>query len=380
MNEMRYIFLDKLKVFLMMLVVVHHAGQPYGSNGWWYFKENEMIPKMGSFFSINASFSMSLFFLISAYFIPASVDRRGISLYLRERLVRLGIPLLLGFLFIIPMLMYTYYLNFRGYDYISYASYFLNIFLGFGSVPENWTGPSWPDMQFGHLWFIEHLLLYTFMYILVRKLVKSTVVLKVPSNLSIVLFGLVVSLLTFTIRIWYPIDYWVGFLGIIQTEFAHVPQYILFFSLGILAYRNKWLLTFSKINGQLWLAVGLFLAGLNSFGSTYIYSYVDTGGFNYKSLFWSTIESFMGLGLIIGLLILFRETADYEGNLSKTLASNTFIVYIIHVPIVVLFQFLVSSLPISALDKFIVVSLLGIVFSFLISNFIIRKLIILNKT
>ena len=71
----RLYFLDNLKVALTMLVVTHHAGQPYGgSNGFWYFK-SEQTTNLGPFFAVNAAFFMTLFFMISGYFLPASYDR-----------------------------------------------------------------------------------------------------------------------------------------------------------------------------------------------------------------------------------------------------------------------------------------------------------------
>jgi len=36
---------------------------------------------------------MGLFLLISAYFVPGSFDRKGASRFLKDRLIRLGIPM-----------------------------------------------------------------------------------------------------------------------------------------------------------------------------------------------------------------------------------------------------------------------------------------------
>jgi len=59
-----------------MLVVAHHACQPYGgSGGVWYFK-SEQLTHLGRFFAVNQAFFMGLFFFISAYFVPSSYDRK----------------------------------------------------------------------------------------------------------------------------------------------------------------------------------------------------------------------------------------------------------------------------------------------------------------
>lgn len=107
---------------------------------------------------------MSLFFFVSAYLVPQARDVKGVWPFVRGRLRRLGIPLVVGTFTIIPGLMYAYYVHYRGYPPLSFANYYADVFLGFGSRPPYWTGPSWPDLQFGHLWFLENLLVYSLIY------------------------------------------------------------------------------------------------------------------------------------------------------------------------------------------------------------------------
>jgi hypothetical protein len=38
--------------------------------------------------------------------------------------------------------------------------YYRDVYFGLGEQPAGWTGPSWPDLQFGHLWFVQHLLVF----------------------------------------------------------------------------------------------------------------------------------------------------------------------------------------------------------------------------
>jgi peptidoglycan/LPS O-acetylase OafA/YrhL len=77
MSERRTLFfIDNLRIALIMLVIAHHAGQAYGpTGGFWYFENPERASILGAFFTVNRSFFMSLFFMISGYFLPASYDR-----------------------------------------------------------------------------------------------------------------------------------------------------------------------------------------------------------------------------------------------------------------------------------------------------------------
>ncbi|MFC5449295.1 acyltransferase family protein [Paenibacillus aestuarii] len=384
MNTMKTIakprlhYLDHLKVGLTMLVIAHHAGQPYGgSGGFWFFKSDQTI-NLGPFFAVNAAFFMSLFFLISGYFLPQSLDRKGVGRFLKDRLQRIGIPLAAGFLLLIPAMMYAYYVNFRPYGTISYWSYLRDVFFAFGKPkPADWSGPSWPDVQFGHLWFLEHLLFYAVIYGLLRLVMRNRRPLRLrePRLISIGGLAVLVALLTFIVRIEYPIDKWVGFLGIIQTEFAHVPQYASFFLLGILAYRNDWLTKLSAPIGRTCLGTGLFLAGLYYMGSyLYGFSFFRGGGLNAGSLFYSFYDTVMCFGLCIGLIYVGREHLNTSHALGRELAANAFAVYIIHVPVVVLLQYALVNMAWPVFVKFLIVSLAGTAGSFLLSWGVLRRI------
>jgi glucans biosynthesis protein C len=375
-------FIDNLKIALIILVIIHHAGQAYGPGGWWYFQEGETIDWLKRFFSVNAAFFMSLFFFLSAYFLPRSIERKGSKQFLVERFNRLGIPLILGFVIMIPTLMYLYYLNFREYETISFPTYYLQIFFGLGDEPANWTGPSWPDMQFGHLWFLEHLLVYAVVlavwyYIKPRKTlgVKNE---KIKSY-QIFSFWFIVSMITFFVRIKYPIDHWIGVLGFIQTEMAHVPQYIGFFILGIMAYNKRWFLTISSKTGYLWLLLGGMIILMMYIGGDFLAPYLLKGGANLGSLARSFIETLLCNSLVIGSLVLFREKLNVTSPTLKALSNNVFVVYFIHVPVVVAIQYNITFLPVSVWSKFILTSVLGVIVSFALAQYVWRKTPFLRK-
>ena len=86
-DKERLHYLDNIKVFLIILVVIHHVGQAYGSTGgsWYYSYPDERVRSLGLFFLFNASFFMGLFFFISGYFLPGSFDRHGARKRLRQR-------------------------------------------------------------------------------------------------------------------------------------------------------------------------------------------------------------------------------------------------------------------------------------------------------
>jgi glucan biosynthesis protein C len=374
----KLLFIDNLRIALIILVLAHHAGQPYGpTGGFWYIENPERASVLGAFFTVNRSFFMSLFFMISGYFLPASFDRKGPRDFLIDRFRRLGIPLLVFLYAVIPIMMYTYYLNFRHYGHIPFLSYYSQIYLGRGDRPLDWSGPAWPERNLGHLWFVEHLLVFALCYAIWRLIRPALATIdrrkgNPPRHLEIVAFTLVLTAITFAVRIWYPIDRWSAFLRFIQVAFADVPRDLSFFVIGVIAYRRNWFLNMPKKTGKVWLLIGL--AGMAFCYALWLtgHGYFSAGGFTISSLVFALWESFLCSGLCIGLLVFFRENLNSQGTLGQNLAGSTYSVYLFHVPVVIFLQYAIWRTDVPAIIKFVTVVLAAIPLTFLISGYIRR--------
>ena len=99
----RLLFLDNIKVLFSILVIFQHARVTYNGMGWWYYIEPDPGDTFSTIFfivlaSVGGLFQsslMGLFFLMGGFFTPKSYDRKGGTSFWKERLARLGIPLLL---------------------------------------------------------------------------------------------------------------------------------------------------------------------------------------------------------------------------------------------------------------------------------------------
>lgn len=110
----RLIFLDNLKILFVILVIFTHVMVTYGGQGSWYYYAtlNESNPvdiftivtlyMIAGFAGIFMASVMGLFFLMGGYFTPGSLERKGVSSFWKERILRLGIPVLLYVLVINP--------------------------------------------------------------------------------------------------------------------------------------------------------------------------------------------------------------------------------------------------------------------------------------
>jgi hypothetical protein len=104
----RNVGIDALRASLTLLVVFHHAAITYGAIGSWFYKEIEPSSAPSSliltlFVAYNQAFFMGLFFLIAGSLTPGAIARHGADGFLRERLMRLGAPLLVFILTLGPI-------------------------------------------------------------------------------------------------------------------------------------------------------------------------------------------------------------------------------------------------------------------------------------
>jgi glucans biosynthesis protein C len=375
----RLFYLDNLKVILTILVIIHHVGQAYGpTGGYWDFLSKYRVPILGTFFTINASFFMGLFFFISAYFFPGSYDRHGAKKFIKDRLLRYGVPVLFGFFVIVPLDQYYSFITWRSGLKISFFQYLSKAYFNFGLKPDGIIGPMWPELNFGHLWFIQHLLVYTFIFVFIQwiiKLFRKSNTEKKISNFipgigTILFYSVIAAYFTGIVRLFYPIDKWVPFLYFIQMEPAHLVSYAFSFIAGILAYRNQWLERISKKVGWVLLGIGfimsLFLVYVFITKNNSIGKWFDDTRFLY--------ETIMGMCLSFGLVLVGKYILNYTNNMWRFLSSNAYAAYIFHFPIAIFFQVIMEKVPpYNPLSKFLLVSLLSVTFTFIISN-LIRKI------
>jgi len=369
----RLYFLDNLRIALTILVIAHHVGQAYGpTGGSWPIQEPARAAVLEPFFTVNRSFFMSLFFLISGYLMVMSYDRSRPGAFIKGRLLRLGMPLVLFFLLIIPFQQYLCHYYVDGLKGLGFWEYYTLHYFGAGERPANWPSPAWPEMNFGHLWYVEHLLIVSLCYAALRLMWRRSegtppMVARPLRHRAIVLFALVLAVASGTIRIWYPIDRWIGFLGFIQVAFADVPRDLSFFILGAIAYRRGWFLGLSRQTGWIWLSVGVTLAVLwyvFSLGRLWPVFHITRES---RMFIYPVWEALLCCGICIGSLVLFRERLNYQGRLGKRLAENQYAAYVFHVPVVVFVQYLVAGIALLPLTKFALVTAVSVPLTFLLS-------------
>jgi fucose 4-O-acetylase-like acetyltransferase len=145
-----------IRVLLICLVVTQHSAEPYVvTGGEWLIHDPASSELLLVLFILSGTYFMGFFFLISGYFLDASIDRHGFSAVAKSRLVRLGIPLIFFVVFVNGAIGYLV----EGKDLGPFR--YIQVYLLGGQA------------EFGPLWFTAHLLIYILVYLALRALLTQ---------------------------------------------------------------------------------------------------------------------------------------------------------------------------------------------------------------
>jgi fucose 4-O-acetylase-like acetyltransferase len=166
------VFLDNVRLLMVLCVVVAHAAAAYtNSVPWWYVRD----ARTGVLFDVVAFvldiFQMPVLFFIAGYFALPSLKRRGFAGFLRAKGRRLGIPLVLVGFFLAPVMPYVRHLAVAA-EPSGFLAYWWAQMKTF--VPRGWEHASTlpeieahlDDFLQHYLWFLSFLLLFFLLFAL----------------------------------------------------------------------------------------------------------------------------------------------------------------------------------------------------------------------
>jgi peptidoglycan/LPS O-acetylase OafA/YrhL len=352
----RLLYIDNLRIFAIALVALHHFSIIYGAsgpNGDYYYVEAVSEGLIENillilFTATNQAFFMGMLFLVSTFFVTPSYDKKGASRFLKDRLIRLGIPTVVFYFLLSPFCAYLSYAMQTEDDPLLSFGHFLK--MGWGR-------------SFGAMWFVEVLIYFSLLYALVRKL--KPVVLKkretpepFPSTYLVLGSAIGVGIVCGFLRVLFPVGWWLPFF---HFQLAHFPQYILMLLAGLLAYQRGWFESLSLKQGLAWLGgVHVFMLlcfpPLFWFGGAHQDTIPFMGGWHWQNFAYSIYEQIIGFGLIVGLLGTFKGLFNHQGPLLKAMSDSTYTVYIIHAIPLMLVSYYLRDWELPVFWKFVVLS------------------------
>jgi len=365
----RLAYIDNLRWSAISMVVVMHAAVTYSPFGAWYYREHPELSlgakaAFAAYQSLQHAVAMGLLFGIAGFFAAGAVARKGAAAFMRERLRRLGLPLLLYMAAIGPLTEYYVAGSWRSQPPRSFA--------------EEWWRHLWSGEildESGPLWFCLVLLLFSACYAALCQARPVRLAPSRPASVAAVLgYAAAMASLTFALGAAWP-----NAGTVLNIDVHDFPQYPLMFAAGIAVWRGDWLRQIVPGVGRWWLWGGfaasaalwsiLVIAGGALQGNVSVYG----GGWHWQAAGMDAWRSFTCLALALGLITLYRDRFGSRGVVAHFLTRNAFGVYVLHAPILIAITRILHLWSTSVAIKFMVASVAGIVASFLVVGFIAQR-------
>ncbi len=387
-TEVRYHGLDALRATALLLGVALHAALSYlpGDQAGWAVQDRSTSLSFAAAALVVHAFRLPVFFLLAGFFARLVVRRRGVGAFLRDRLGRILVPLVLGWLLLEPLVAFAWIWGrmMHGDPALIGAA----LALGYGEM-LNQLDRLRHLARFGgefaltHLWFLYLLLQIYALFLLTRVMLTHMI----DRGGRLAAYGdrlgrrlaasrwLLPVLAVATTPVLLGMRRW-GIDTPDRSLLPHPPVLVLYggiFTLGWWLHRNAdALMALGARHARHLVAGGLLavpvilLAGNESAGATLPHLHlVRTGYFVlYAAMLWA---------LALGLTGLFLRTAARESRLWRYLADASYWVYLVHLPIVCTLQVWLSRHDFSCWGKFGATLALGTAACVLSYHFVVRS-------
>lgn len=357
-------FLDNLRTFMILLVVVLHSAIGYTPflDSMWIVSNPDKCDSLGLVVLYLDIFVMFIMFFISGYFIPSSLKGKSMWALIVSKFKRIMLPWIIAVLTLIPAYKYIFLYS-RGLPQEEWFTYFhfFNRVGGNAGYFADHPAQSW-------LWFLPVLFMFQVVYMLLAKTGIFRIRISLPiAVISTFVLGLTYSMLIASSNLngWFDSP-------ILHFQRERLLIYFLFFLLGSLCFKlNAFSSTkikrsyFILANIGLTISLGVFTAVTLNFyqnmiepgRNIYLISELMDGILYYGSILMSVF------GFLYVFIGIFKSKLNFTNATLSRLSNNSYGVYIIHMIVIGIFSFMLLKLSIPAGVKFIIVFFLSYIFS-----------------
>jgi ABC-type multidrug transport system ATPase subunit/peptidoglycan/LPS O-acetylase OafA/YrhL len=368
--------LDAVRAFALLLGVVFHAGFSFLPGlipGLWAINDSSPSATLGVSLFVAHIFRMTLFFIVAGFFARMLYQRGGARGFWNNRLKRILVPLVAGWVVIFPLLA---------------AVWIWGLMRTFGTLPAPPAdAPPAPAgaFPFGHLWFLYYLLVIYAIVTVVRAAVvrlDGRGALRHGADVAVrrlMQYGAAPVALAMPVALaLYVRADWVGWWGIPTPDRSVIPEltsliaYGTAVSFGWLLHRQVDLLALSSRQWSYQLAVAAVasVACLWFAGTTPSFAPIAAGpqklayAFGYALACWSWSLALIGLST--------RLMAD-ERPAVRYVADASYWIYLVHMPVVAALQVGLGRVPLHWTLKFPLILAISFALLFASYHYLVRS-------
>lgn len=344
----RNLSLDRARTFLTLVVLLHHAVIPYT-----YFGHTDPASWAGFDVVVLAtdSFFMAMFFFLSGLFTWPGIARKAPSVFLRDRLLRLGLPFAIAAFTVIPLAYYAIAL--RHDPGLSFTAFWWKTIT---------VGP-WPS---GPIWFVWVLLAFdltaSLLYRVSARLVDpgNRVSLRGFDQPAVFWLLLVVvtaiayvpALLYFGGSKWFE-------LGPFSVQASRILLYFAYFFIGVSVGAANFDRGILSAGGQLpkqrWLwVIATLIAHCLMWGMIYIKRDIlgnpDPQPHWYQAIY-GTFFVLFSSSILLAILAFFLHKKSPGPNLLDRMQADAYGIFLVHYPIALWIQYALFDYSLPAIVK-----------------------------
>jgi peptidoglycan/LPS O-acetylase OafA/YrhL len=329
--------LDWLRVGAVYLLLVFHTAKVFDRTPFYHLKNPEQSTALTVFTSGVHQWHMPLLFVLAGWSISPSLDRRSRRAFLRERRLRLLVPLGFACATMMPVIKYV---EMRHLDHLRQG--FFEFLPTFYSRFDRFT--------WAHLWFLAYLFTFTRLYLpLFERLRRSRLSFDHlrPGFLYLPLVPLALIQLTLRAR-------WPGYQNLYD-DWANFAYYSLFLLIGFAL--GRWPEIERAVHRESRRAAVIGLGALALLVPLFARARAPHAGLSLEWLGGQTLTAIAGYCTVLGLLGFAARRLRFSNRALAYLRDSQMPVYVLHQLAVVLIAAFVITLPLSIAAKYTLVLL-----------------------
>jgi surface polysaccharide O-acyltransferase-like enzyme len=146
---------------------------------------------------------------------------------------------------------------------------------------------------------------------------------------------------------------------------GYLPQYLGFFLIGMLAYKQDWLRTASGSLGKIGFVLAVLATVILFPAAVFIGSGSKWIGYGtWQSALFALWDSAFAVGMSLALVTFFRRFVNSGKKFGRFLSRHSFTVYVIHAPILAFLALALRGLQMELLLKFCLAAIVYVPLSF----------------